>query len=512
MDLSLTARVLATLLAMCMNGFLQSVPAPENAVDDLRESMRLQILSLNKKEVSGGVSQGFDFLEFADAHGLNRSRKALVSLLTDDAEHVRKVAADASAAWLRPGDLDLQMLERCLQDSDANVRSVAIRLWPVEGVPPEAVFRLARDPADLSNLSALREIPRFIQSGNMDAETVLLEMIESKDVDAASLAISLLKEVPTLVPRAEPGLRNALTRLEEGRPVMVAHFPPVTLPPVTAQTLRELGFADPATADSLRIYCEQQEKGFRQYSEMKLLETNGGDAADARLKLGKSGEPPFDEAAWVDAAFALALWQRDFEPLRNLLFLQTSMSPPDDLMWNDLHVLIPEVLNKAPVTLTRWEHGTRVCRSLLSTSERRRDSENWEALKAFPGASYVFHPEMLLYLSELPSESEKVRTSASPGILKMLATDGYTKTDLEFSLRILRLEHRCRAAGNESFEQFGELVVSNHYEREVELMLWSLINNTDVNRSFVRRTLPSESADGQVSRSREHILAWLKGE
>ncbi|MFO0974833.1 MAG: hypothetical protein U0996_00470 [Planctomycetaceae bacterium] len=508
MNVILRTALLVSWLHLSQMPVARSAYVQEANSGSIEADLRLQLVNHSKKQVRS--SSPYDFPRFADVHGLNASRKALISLLADDEASVRCLAADVARSWLRPGDLDHPLLERCLESPERPVWRLAILIWPVDGTPTDAVLRLARDTANERNTAALLELPRFIQSGDKEAENILLEMTESSDVDAACLAISLLKEVPTVIPKSEPALRKALTRFEEGRLSKWFHTSPATLPPVSVQILREFGFADVATANSLRTYCKYQEEAYQKYCELKSMELNGGDAASLEPEHHNNGEPPFVADAWSDAAFALAIWQKDFESLRNILILRTSTSPPDDLEVSELNRLITDVIEDAPVTLTGWDHGLRVCRFLLATPEKRCESENWEALVKFPGAAYVFRPEMLRYLSELPEEAEESRTSASPGVLLVLAADGYSIADLEFSLRILRLEHRCRAASSESFEQLLSLVETNHYEREMELMLWSLINNADVSPSFIQRCLPPEAADGKVSRSRARILEWLE--
>lgn len=434
----------------------------------------------------------FKFEEFADEFGLDKSRRSLVQLLQDSDPLIRDISATAAQNWLTPDNLDEATLQALLMDSSADVRLVALRFLPESGLSLEPVFRIARDEKSDLQYFAMELLPKLIMKGNNDAKDVLREMITSRDPQIAGRAIQLAGTLGVHGRFAESQLRE---RLDDERAFSIVYMSQFCLSGtqtaikgMAAEALRETGFDDEATAKALRTMCDSSVKEFSAVENLL----------------------PFDQAPWSSAAITLAVCRHDYAPVREAIFLRSHGTYK--FWWPDTE-LVRVLLDLAPDAITGWEHGERVCRRLLSTPTGRREGDNWIALTKYPNAATVFEPEMRELLQDEATDKEPPAEVCSiEQVITFLASDGFSKDDLDYSLLLIGKQHRSATAYAVYLAdlELSKAIVANDLQRIAEMMMVSLLRDPSIDPSQFRELLeqlPAKERMKSYSRIRlEKIL------
>ena len=464
-----------------------SEAAPHAQYDDpLTAEMRKQMLTYERQTnpMLSGFAPVFHFESFAEEHGLAKSRKAIVPLLSDSSEEVREQAAEAALEWFSADDLGDDLIASMLKDESWYVKKVALHFVPDSGLDPEVLFAFARRPRSSLHIEAMSELPRLILAGNDTAKVILTQRIRSWNSRSAANAILLTGSLGANGHFAEMKLREALTdhRTHYQSLSLCMHFA-VENRAAAAEALCHIGFTDTATAEALRHVCERETQNY----------------------LGLRDDEYMDDRLWLNAAIALAKCRQEFEPAREAIFIrteQTEKSTAPDVS------TIESLLEHAPEALVGWEHGRMVCRRLIDTPQKRRMNSNWRALRKFPSAAKVFEAEIEQYFEEEVSEEANDPMvefdCAISEVIAIRSADGFSNEDIEFALRLIGLQQRSPDdfESERITEEFVILLREHYKERVAEMIMLDLLNSTSVNPEAFSRILNRLGSEGGKSKTR----------
>lgn len=480
-----------------INDTVASEATPQTQYDNpLTAEMRKQMLTFEKQThpMLSGPAPVFHFESFAEEHGLAKSRKALVPLLSDSSEEVREQAAKAALEWFSADDLGDDLIGSMLKDESWHVKKVALHFVPDSNLNSEVLFAFARRPRSSLHIEAMNELPRLILAGNDTAKAILLERIGSWNSRSAANAIILTGSLGANGHFAEKKLREALTdHRSHYQSISLCMLFQVENCAAAAEALCRIGFTDNATAEALRHVCERETQRY----------------------LGLSDDEYMDDRLWLNAAIALAKCRQEFEPVREAIFIRTEQTK--ESIAPDVST-IESLLEQAPDALVGWEHGRMVCRRLIDTPQKRRMNSNWRALRKFPSAARVFATEIEQYFEEEVREETNDTVGsvdcALSEVIAIRAEDGFSNEDLEFALRLIGLQQRSPDdfESERITDEFVILLRDHHKEHVAEMIMLDLLNSTSVNPEVFSRILNRLGSEGGKSKARlrlERILEDL---
>jgi len=477
-----------------------SEAAPQVPSDDpLTAEMLEQMLTYETQTnpMLLGLAPVFRFESFAEEHGLAKSRKAIVPLLSDSSEEVREQAAKAALEWFSADDLGDDLIASMLKDESWYVKKVALHFVPDSGLDPEVLFALAKRPRASLHIEAMNELPRLILAGNETAKAILMKRIGSWNSRSAANAIILAGSLGTNGRFAEDNLRRALSdRRTHSRSLSLCMHYQVENRAAAAEALCSIGFREDATAEALRDVCQTE--------------------AQRYLALGE--DEYMDDQLWVNVALALAKCRQEYEPVREAVFLRTAQT--ENSLAPDAET-IESLLEHAPEAIIGWEHGLMVCRRLIDTPQKRRVGFNWRALRKYPAAAKVFEVEIQQYFEEETSEELNAAVDAYDcaisEVIAIRAADGFSNEDLEFAFRLVGLQRRSPDdyTAETTTSEFVDLLREHHKEYVAEMIMLDLLNSTSVNPDYFRRILSRLTPEAAKSKSRlrlEKLLEDLREE
>ncbi len=481
----------ATLRQDEING--KSTEAAQQVDDDdpLTAEMRKQMLTFEPQTnpmIVSALAPVFHFGSFAEEHGLAKSRKAVLPLLTDSEEEVREQAARAALEWLTAKELGDGLIATMLKDNSWSVKKVALHFVPDSNIDPEVLFAYVRRPRSSLHIAAMNELPRLIIAGNEKAQSLLLGKIGSWNSQSAANAIILTGTLGANGRFAEAKLREALSdHRNHYESLSLCMTVPVQNSATAVEALRRIGFRADATAEALRDLCRKESAKY--------------------LKLGD--DEYMDNQTWVNAAIALATCRQEYEPVREAIFI---LNDQTEVASAPVANTISTLLEFAPAAITEWEHGLMMCRRLLGDPFLRSHPENWVALRRYPNAAKVFEPEIQQYANDEVDRAFVADDCAIAEVVAILAMDGFSNEELDFSLRFIGLQQRSPDDYDSEgvADKFAEQVRDHHKEHIAEMMMLDLLNSTSVNPEHFRRILKRLAPQDGKSKLRQRLEKLLK--
>ncbi|MBL8820596.1 MAG: HEAT repeat domain-containing protein [Planctomyces sp.] len=311
-------------------------------------------------------------------HGVKEFQSAIIELMRDRDENVRKMAAETVMIYGLPAGHLSSALREMLTSDDHWVQLAGVKLASNAQLFPELIVPIALQCGHPFRQQAIECLRPFLSETTPDP--VALQAINTllapdADLNSVGMTLETLERLGPMAKFAESKTAELLGDCRQYRCYDYAHTEPNHFLNVQAmRVLRNLGSVSAET--EVRIH--QVVDRFDNERSIHGMQRS-------RLEL------------WGEGALALAVLEENDVPIQNLMNLLMRHTDEARIV---LSPISQELLRIKPMAMIRWSHGREIVGSMLISSVDRSVPSNWRVVLHWTQGADVFRPEINAYFRD----------------------------------------------------------------------------------------------------------------